>query len=551
MTDLSSTSTVVTTTTTTQLQNMQRWEHLIHRATSILQSNNNSNNNRNIDISTLLHNNKIAIKCLLTALNIFPDKIQPIILLCSYFKSIGDNEKALTLGMYAMQSEDVSFPLTFLYDMGSTCCHVRGKKELGLFLHDCILHATSKEKENNDATFKKIDFLAKYNIHLYLPCIESICPSFQLTKLIFNSNTIDSGFKLCNPSVVLSDKNKNKLLINMRSVNYLYDQETCKVKYSDCVQTNNYIVQGFDCANINNNNKEYILDDNSNNNFDELKPYNCLNSITWNHSVSIKGLEDIRLFWCRKRLWGLCATFMLKQTLTQCLILFNEEQNSIEKVFLVEGYGNNGREKNWSPIQRLDKQQFMNKEREEENEEMEFVYKVDPLVILRVNYEDITNALDISNKDMMSVQVKPIRNAIDNPYGLVDGYNVLSFTGYRGNTNTMQLKDKTFLTLVHGVGYGENNNMMKYYHRFIRYNKDINQIVGISKPFYFTKNAIEFAVGLALIEDNISNDNNDNGNTEPSEEKIIITFGVFDCEAFISSISLSEVLNSMNWTPCV
>jgi len=83
-----------------------------------------------------------------------------------------------------------------------------------------------------------------------------------------------------------------------------------------------------------------------------------------------------------------------------------------------------------------------------------------------------------------------------------------------------------FLALVHEANFIPGRQNRFYQHRFVAFNKD-GKVLKISAPFCFHDRQIEFAAGLAFI---------------PDKRQLVASYGVRDCEAWLATMDLDEVL---------
>jgi hypothetical protein len=84
----------------------------------------------------------------------------------------------------------------------------------------------------------------------------------------------------------------------------------------------------------------------------------------------------------------------------------------------------------------------------------------------------------------------------------------------------------TFLALVHESGMIPGRPTRFYAHRFVQYTFE-GEVHGMSMPFVFFDRQIEFAAGLAY---------------DPGYRRLVVSFGVRDCEAWTATMDLTQVL---------
>jgi len=97
---------------------------------------------------------------------------------------------------------------------------------------------------------------------------------------------------------------------------------------------------------------------------------------------------------------------------------------------------------------------------------------------------------------------------------------------WRGSSQLVPFDDE-FITVVHEKLRTEDWSRLMYLHRFARYNNQF-ELTGVTRPFSFTGQDIEFAAGLTV-----------------GESEAIVTFGVFDRTAAVATIPLDELRSSL------
>ena len=86
-----------------------------------------------------------------------------------------------------------------------------------------------------------------------------------------------------------------------------------------------------------------------------------------------------------------------------------------------------------------------------------------------------------------------------------------------------------YLALVHEARTIPGSVNRYYQHRFVELDKD-GKLLMISPPFCFHDKQIEFAAGLAYL---------------PDKQQLIASYGVRDCQAWLATMDLYEVLSFM------
>lgn len=95
-----------------------------------------------------------------------------------------------------------------------------------------------------------------------------------------------------------------------------------------------------------------------------------------------------------------------------------------------------------------------------------------------------------------------------------------------GGSQVVQLDERTWIALVHEVGFIPNRPNRFYQHRFVSFRVD-GRVDRISAPFVFHDKQIEFAAGLAYF---------------PQKKQLIASYGVRDCEAWTATMDPEEVI---------
>jgi hypothetical protein len=198
----------------------------------------------------------------------------------------------------------------------------------------------------------------------------------------------------------------------------------------------------------------------------------------------VRGFEDTRLFEWRGELWSLSTVRELnsqgwcEQVIAPIVV---EQQTAF--------YGNSWRailpksranEKNWMPWVRS-------------SGELLFVYRLGTLINL---------------EGEIVAQYEP---AVDSGH-------------ISGGSQVVEIEPDVNLCIVHEARAIPGSGLRFYQHRFARLAAD-GKLAGLSRPFFFAGRQIEFAAGLALFGD-----------------KLMVSYGVKDREAWIAMMDLDEVL---------
>jgi hypothetical protein len=259
---------------------------------------------------------------------------------------------------------------------------------------------------------------------------ESIC----LNEKIYNC--INTGYHPLNPSII---KTENGYKMNVRTVNYMFDQNFRYITNGSC-NTINYI---------------YRLDKNMN-----IIDGNKLEYKNMPFSGNFDGWEDIRLFNFKNKLH--CSFTSLQTSINRRqTICLSDLSNDIPSHIALNNYGSEKIQKNWVPI--ISK-----------NENLFFIYSFYPLTILKYD--------------------EKIKNVKIHQVSKVDIHNK-----WRGGSPALSLKeigyDKYYLCVVH------ESEFPKYKHKFVlleEINEDIFKIKSETKFFYFIDGIIEFCSGITI-----------------------------------------------------
>lgn len=196
------------------------------------------------------------------------------------------------------------------------------------------------------------------------------------------------------------------------------------------------------------------------------------------------GAEDCRLFEWRGRL---CVSFTMRDRNAdhRCEIGFAELAD--DGTFVpraLRGYEDRCHQKNWLPLVR--------------DGELLFVYSSDPFVVLRYDGERLQEV---------------VRHAPP-----------LALDHLRGGSQVIPI-DGGWIYLTHEVVFS--GKKRTYLHRFVALDDDL-RLTGVTNPFWFRERTIEFVAGLAR-----------DGN------RLCVSFGWRDSEAFIAELDLDAVLRAM------
>ncbi len=202
------------------------------------------------------------------------------------------------------------------------------------------------------------------------------------------------------------------------------------------------------------------------------------------------GLEDMRLFSCGGKLYGIGAGIRdagwkpsEQREITQILLTLDALGNVLNQNVLNSPLGYDV-EKNWMPF--------------EHNSELHIIYSVDPLTILKVQGNQL---IQLGSQPSLS---KIIHEDMK----------------YRGSTNGIPFRGGYLFVIHNRRRYGEKH---AYIHYFMFLDRDLN-LIQISEPFLFDRPGIEFAINLV-----------------ESGDSVLISYGIADRQSRVISVDANRV----------
>ena len=281
-----------------------------------------------------------------------------------------------------------------------------------------------------------------------------------IQKLSNDDKVINFGFPVvdnyCSSSSAIIQVG-NKTLMNVRYVNYRIQQNGSYMMY-DGDSFNN-------ANNVRTKNSIVYLDKEMNPVCNPIFFDNEVAGVIKQQHSGIKGLEDIRLFNFKDKVYYIATSREFSYNETNRMVMGEYDINNLKysgnKILLPPTETNC--EKNWIPINH-------------NNEKILFIYDWHPLQIGEV--DSFINKLNITVK-------------YDTPK---------FFRHYRGSSTFAEYDNKLWC-ITHGVKY---YTPRKYYHQFVVLEKNTYKPIKYSVPFYFNQYAIEYCVGL-MIKDGVAN----------------------------------------------
>ena len=305
-----------------------------------------------------------------------------------------------------------------------------------VFTYNELISFNKNKNKNKNTLIEAIKILSKINKNIITNCIFYKNFSFDtvINKKKFNSSS---------SSITKHPFFKDKFILNIRLVNYYLNPDGSSVNNYKKTITYNYI---------------FILD-----NFFNIEKIEILNTF-YDLAYPYIGVEDIRLFNFNNEIYFI-GTAYNKNTDKMCIVSnkYNLGSNKYKPIFITPSFKTtNNWEKNWV---------FFNN-----NNELNVIYKWNPIYICKINYN--TQNLDLikENSDVPDF-----------------------FNKFRGSTNGIEYDNKIWF-IVH-----IQNKLFegkKYYtHVFVCFNKNM-ELLGYSNEFNFENNIVEFCIGLMINNNN-------------------------------------------------
>jgi hypothetical protein len=262
--------------------------------------------------------------------------------------------------------------------------------------------------------------------------------SIKLERTDIRKNiSIVEKFNATTPSIV---KLNNQYIINVRHVNYVYENGRFFTKDGSPVKTNN-------CLLILDNNFNEISYDQISTSFDSFNENN----------INVQGYEDVRLFTFKNKVYSI-ANCHNKEGGVDMNIWINDKNNMISFKKLLYEHKRKV-EKNWL-IYQYEKELF-------------------------VMYDIKTRlSIDLNTGVCKKIEEFNIRN---------------SFNNLRLSSGPVHWKDDKYLIIVHDVEYGKTRH---YVHRFMIVEGKYMKPIKVSIPFYFKSPDIEYVCGLCKYNNN-------------------------------------------------
>jgi hypothetical protein len=333
----------------------------------------------------------------------------------------------------------------------------------------------SRDPERKDRGFAACNFLslsrtvpersrglARWNLFFYLNPASAVMPSFSARPIGF---TPPDGYRLSNPSVAQLG---NEIVVLQRAVNFTLAKDCAYRTPAEApIHTRNFLLR--------------LDSDLTVSSASEILPPADIPDPTFREG---QGFEDVRLFVWRGELW--CVTCVRELT----------EEGWCDQVLarIDESTTGQARLTDWRSLHPQGPQ------RHEKNlmpgavgGELQFICLCDPTKLV----DDQARRAAETTPPIAADQFRC-------------GSQAIAFDG-------------GFLALIHEVS--ERDRKRHYQHRFVWFDA-ASRLRRVSRPFYFRKQGVEFAAGLAW---------------HPDGERLIVAYGVDDRESWIAAVAAKEV----------
>ena len=310
--------------------------------------------------------------------------------------------------------------------------------------------------------------LARQNAIHYAPFAAELFGSFESTDLEIPDS---GGYRPLNPSIAIAGGIRAALV---RTVNYDVEQMLYTIRDADgVIRTRNHLA---------------ILD--ADFRIERLREIRDLSDGPPAFPFPVRGFEDCRLIACRGRLFA-SATVRDRNPEGRCEIALLEidESGDVSAVRVQRSVRPDLHQKNWVPLVR--------------GEDLFFVYRTDPTVILAYDFE--TGACRVASADRSPLALDHVR----------------------GGSGAVRSGDGWLYAVHEAVLPGPDER--QYLHRFVLLGDDF-RVRAASDPFRLVHRGIEFAAGLARDE---------------ATGRLVLSFGVEDRRACLGFLDEAAVLASL------
>jgi glycosyltransferase involved in cell wall biosynthesis len=402
----------------------------------------------------------------LAAYNRRPSRSEPLYDLAKYYRERGMNVASVLFSEPGLAlprpDEDVLFLEDFVYTAGL-------KEEYSIAAN------YSKDPARRDRGFAACNWLAlnrdiparardlaRWNLFFYIEPISVLVPSFTSRPIKF---TPPMEYHLSNPSVTQSG---GRIAMVCRCVHYtITPDERCERPNGAQGHTRNFLLWLTGELEIQST-------------AEILPPVDMPEPPNSGHV----GFQDLRLFFWRDALWG-CAYFSERPPDRWCeQVLARIDDRASGQCYLTDWRllcpeGTRRHEKNWMP--------------QVNGDQLSFIYLCDPIRILDHQAQTIAETIP-----------------------------TIAVEQFRGGSQAVTF-DGGWLALVYEVTVRDGRRY--YQHRFVWFD-ETNILRQVSRPFFFHRNGIEFAAGLAW---------------HPHGKHLLVSYSVADREGWIARVDANDI----------
>jgi len=206
------------------------------------------------------------------------------------------------------------------------------------------------------------------------------------------------------------------------------------------------------------------------------------------HDAAREGIEDVRLFFWKNKLWGLGSAYRFDRD-ANTMVLFRLHGTRVADATFLPSPRGRSKEKNWVPLVA--------------NDELHFIYGHSPPEIYRYDAPSTLTQLRLTEN--------------------------LALEGWSGSSCAVPWGDG-YIGILHKRGYLAPDQIF-YVHRLAAYDASL-EVWYLGEPFHFEKIGIEFCAGLAI-----------------TEKCALLSYGLDDDKAFIVKLSLPDFIKLAGFAP--
>lgn len=413
----------------------------------------------------------------LSAFDRRPHRAEPLYDLAKFYREKGLNHLAELFAEFGLTVQYPKTDILFIDDYVYTT---------GLLEEYSIAASGSRDAARKDRGFAACNYLtlsrgtaegprqlAWSNLCFYIQAASVLLPSFNAQQIDFSP---PDGYLPLNPSVA---RVGDQLFVAQRVTNNVMIEDGLRYRYlapeGQPFMTRNFLLR--------------LNTDLSVRSTGEILPPKDMPAPAF---PRVLGFEDIRLFSWRGALWGSASAKELSPEgwCEQILVRLEPEGECTYRMVdwrKLEADGRKAREKNWMP--------------QVQGDNLSFIYLCDPTRVVASDGHTIQEHVPDISADRFR-----------------GGSQLVPFNG-------------GWLALIHEqICHAEQTRF--YFHRFVWFNRS-NHLAGVSRPFYFNRKGVEFAVGLAW---------------HPDQNRLLISFGVADSESWIATVRAGDIRATLERT---